>query len=229
MTRHSAWPATARDGRTVIWALRADAGRGRRGRAWVSPPRQPLRLADHAPRLPGGLAAQLGFVAASRSAALCGAVAAGLDGLSYKWPNDVLVNGCKIAGILLESEMTAVREAELSGRGGRHQPGGGAAGHRISRDLGGGGTLGSDPRHHAGSVLASFRVLGGALAQRGFRAGPGGVAGGCRITRRADSGPARGRHLVRPIVDIDEQGILLLDCAGECRRISAGEVFPAGR
>jgi hypothetical protein len=29
-------------------------------------------------------------------------------------------------------------------------------------------------------------------------------------------------------LDIDYEGNLLLDSAGECRRIAAGEVFPAG-
>jgi hypothetical protein len=28
-------------------------------------------------------------------------------------------------------------------------------------------------------------------------------------------------------LDIDEKGALLLDAAGECRHISAGEIFPA--
>jgi BirA family biotin operon repressor/biotin-[acetyl-CoA-carboxylase] ligase len=44
------------------------------------------------------------------------------------------------------------------------------------------------------------------------------------ITVRLETDTLFGRFL-----DLDEQGALLVDCAGECRRISAGEVMPANR
>lgn len=78
-------------------------GRGRRGRSWTT---QPGNLAASLllsvdTSLP--LAATLGFVAAL---ALRRALENATDGLAFllKWPNDILVNGRKLAGILLESE-----------------------------------------------------------------------------------------------------------------------------
>lgn len=85
-------------------ARRQRAGRGRGGRGWVSEPgnlHATLLIGDVAPRI----AAQLGFVA---GLALHEAVSAvtGLDAgrLRIKWPNDLLLDGAKLAGILLEAE-----------------------------------------------------------------------------------------------------------------------------
>jgi BirA family transcriptional regulator, biotin operon repressor / biotin---[acetyl-CoA-carboxylase] ligase len=85
-----------------LWIVAGEqtAGRGRRGRAWVS-----ARGNLHAsaflidPCLPA-LAPQLGFVAGvalARAATDVGAADAAL-----KWPNDLMVNGAKCAGILVE-------------------------------------------------------------------------------------------------------------------------------
>jgi BirA family biotin operon repressor/biotin-[acetyl-CoA-carboxylase] ligase len=91
---------------TVVWAREQTAGRGRLGHVWVSPPGNLYTSLILRPDCPPRHAAQLGFVAAL-------AVGNALDellprrvGLFYKWPNDILVDGRKIAGILLESEMT---------------------------------------------------------------------------------------------------------------------------
>lgn len=91
-----------------VW-LRADvqtAGRGRRGRSW-STARGNLALTYLAAfsRPPAELAL-LGFAAAL---AVADAVdhALGRQGALLKWPNDVLVVGRKVAGILLESGQVA--------------------------------------------------------------------------------------------------------------------------
>ena len=85
----------------VIWARRQTAGRGRRGREWVSPEGNFFAtLIVEAPdeRNMG----QLAFVAALGAAqALDGAVP--VPGLiKLKWPNDILLNGKKLGGILIE-------------------------------------------------------------------------------------------------------------------------------
>src|SRR5262249_9463323 len=51
-------------------------------------------------------AAQFGFVAALAVGDALAALLPRSVGLAYKWPNDVLVNGLRIAGILLESGTT---------------------------------------------------------------------------------------------------------------------------
>jgi BirA family biotin operon repressor/biotin-[acetyl-CoA-carboxylase] ligase len=94
---------------TVVVADSQAAGRGRRGRAWLDEPGASLlasivmrpRLAPA--RLPGlSLAAGVAVAEALTRAA----------GVTprLKWPNDVLVNGRKIAGILLESRFGAETE-----------------------------------------------------------------------------------------------------------------------
>ena len=88
---------------TVIWARQQRAGRGRRGRAWVSPPGNLYFSAVLRPACEARSVAQLSFVAAL---AVLDLVDGPLPGRGRcKWPNDVLVEGGKVAGILLESAL----------------------------------------------------------------------------------------------------------------------------
>jgi BirA family biotin operon repressor/biotin-[acetyl-CoA-carboxylase] ligase len=84
----------------VVVAETQTAGRGRRGRAWASPPRRNLYFsAILRPELPPARAPELTLVA---SLAVCDALRqAGVDA-GIKWPNDLLAGGKKIAGILTE-------------------------------------------------------------------------------------------------------------------------------
>jgi BirA family biotin operon repressor/biotin-[acetyl-CoA-carboxylase] ligase len=98
--------AGARHG-TVVIAKTQRAGRGREGRAWESPPgmglylsavvRPPLPLVDVPPMT---LAIGIGLCDAVRAA---GAMA------TLKWPNDLLVDGKKLAGVLVEAQSQGTR------------------------------------------------------------------------------------------------------------------------
>jgi BirA family biotin operon repressor/biotin-[acetyl-CoA-carboxylase] ligase len=96
-----------------IW-LRAHAqtaGRGRRGRRWVSE-RGNLFVTYYAHfAAPPGELARLSFAAALAVADL--AQSAGAGPISLKWPNDVLIDGAKCAGILLESGAAGSRLEDL--------------------------------------------------------------------------------------------------------------------
>jgi BirA family biotin operon repressor/biotin-[acetyl-CoA-carboxylase] ligase len=90
--------------RGPIW-LRADrqtAGRGRRGRAWESPAGNLAATLLIVPGKPASECAQLSFVTAIAVADAASGFAANAE-IKVKWPNDVLANGRKLAGILLES------------------------------------------------------------------------------------------------------------------------------
>jgi BirA family biotin operon repressor/biotin-[acetyl-CoA-carboxylase] ligase len=89
---------------TLVLAEEQLAGRGRQGRVWHSAPRRGLwfSLVLH-PDIPSQRAFQL---------TICGALAMAetvysrthLD-VRVKWPNDVLINGRKIAGVLTEAQL----------------------------------------------------------------------------------------------------------------------------
>lgn len=88
------------EGYTVM-AEAQSAGRGRMGRQWLSPRGQGVYLSVLLrPRWPAYEAPLIGMVTAL---AVRDAVeAVGVRGGQVKWPNDVLVAGRKIAGILVE-------------------------------------------------------------------------------------------------------------------------------
>jgi BirA family biotin operon repressor/biotin-[acetyl-CoA-carboxylase] ligase len=88
---------------TLVIAEQQTSGRGRMGRKWVSPPGKGVWMSlVLRPNLPLQFASQLTLLTA---VALCRALktlAAPLE-IGIKWPNDLLISGKKISGILLES------------------------------------------------------------------------------------------------------------------------------
>ncbi|WP_439155612.1 biotin--[acetyl-CoA-carboxylase] ligase [Yoonia sp.] len=94
--------AGALDRPTWIMAHSQTAGRGRRGRAWVAPKGNLNATLIFKPEATAAEAARRSFLAAN---ALYAALAIYVPAvkLSLKWPNDVLLSGGKVAGILLES------------------------------------------------------------------------------------------------------------------------------
>ena len=90
-------------GPTWICALEQTAARGRRGRAWVNPKGNfAATLVIPTSDAPDQRALR-SFVAALALFDALVAVSGRVDGLALKWPNDVLLTGGKVAGILLES------------------------------------------------------------------------------------------------------------------------------
>lgn len=80
---------------TLVTAGRQHAGRGRQGRTWSAPPGRALLMSlvlrEWPPLLPIAAAVAVADVAGAERA-----------GISIKWPNDVLLEGRKLAGVLAE-------------------------------------------------------------------------------------------------------------------------------
>jgi BirA family biotin operon repressor/biotin-[acetyl-CoA-carboxylase] ligase len=111
----------ARDGDAgQLWIVskKQESGRGRRGRAWETPEGNLAATLLVVLKDRFSQAATLGFVAGLALSEALDAVAPGktvrigMDGgegrntrFELKWPNDVLADGAKLAGILLESTM----------------------------------------------------------------------------------------------------------------------------
>jgi BirA family biotin operon repressor/biotin-[acetyl-CoA-carboxylase] ligase len=203
---------------TVVWAREQTGGRGRRGRSWASPVGNLYTSAITRPACPAARATELGFVAAL---AVADMVPAGRE-TRVKWPNDVLVEGGKVAGILPESAIDADGKAE----------------HVI---LGIGVNVGFAPKLAemrypgaclGGTVEAALERLTAALARRladwrhtGFeavrsewlaRAGPLGLEVDVKLGHELVQGRFAG---------MDPEGALLLDTAAGPRRIVAGELL----
>ncbi|MGB5558726.1 MAG: biotin--[acetyl-CoA-carboxylase] ligase [Paracoccaceae bacterium] len=86
-----------------ILALNQTAAHGRRGRAWINPPGNfAATYVMHPAESPDKIALR-SFVAALALHDALVAATGHLDGLALKWPNDVLLQGGKVAGILLET------------------------------------------------------------------------------------------------------------------------------
>lgn len=85
--------------RTVLVADHQTAGRGRLDRRWDAPPGSNLLVSllfRTTPDDPGELTRRVGLAAAHALDVL------GVAGAGLKWPNDVLLDGAKVAGILAQ-------------------------------------------------------------------------------------------------------------------------------
>jgi BirA family biotin operon repressor/biotin-[acetyl-CoA-carboxylase] ligase len=207
-----------------ITARAQTGGRGRRGRTWVSEPGNlfaTLLLTDPAPP---AQAPQLSFVAALAThdaiARLAPALAARL---AFKWPNDVLCGGAKLAGILIEAE--GVRPLIVAvgiGVNCRHHP----AGTEIAAtDL---AALGAPV-----TAESLFTVLSDAMMVRLREWGTGFGAIRTEWLRRAGAPgtPLRVRVGARDFTGrfetLDEAGRLVVRLPdGTAETVAAGEVFP---
>lgn len=215
---------------SVVWALQQTAGRGRRGRTWLSPPGNLYVSFVLQPDISAARAAQLGFVAAlAVGDTLAGVIAAGPPP-AFKWPNDVMVGDCKIAGILVEAE--AGEDGSLStlvvgiGINLASAP---AASATPATSVAALGRPAPTPDIMLEALAAHFdiwlrrwRSAGFAPVRSAWRSRA--YALGRPIRVRLDPAELRGRFR-----DIDAEGGLLLETADGVRHISAGDVFPALR
>lgn len=215
-------------GRGPLWitARTQTAGRGRRGRAWISEPGNlyaSLLLANPAPL---AQVAQCSFVAALAVHDAVGDVAPALAArLSLKWPNDVLCEGRKLSGILVEGQGREPLMVAIGiGINCRHHPDEAAY---PATDL---GVLGAPV-----APAELFAALSWRMAQRLVLWASGAGFADIRAAWLA-RGPAPGAGLrVRlaagevtgAFETIDPEGNLVLSEAGGMRRtIIAGDVFP---
>lgn len=106
---------------TVVVADAQTAGRGRLGRRWASPPGGLWFSVILRPRLPVDQTALVGFAA---GVAIARAImeTTGVR-VRLKWPNDVLVDGRKVAGLLLETGPLSGSDRENGPRGPAAAPG----------------------------------------------------------------------------------------------------------
>jgi BirA family biotin operon repressor/biotin-[acetyl-CoA-carboxylase] ligase len=106
-----------------VTAQRQTAGRGRRGNAWVSEPGNLYATLLLTESVPPGRAPELCFVAAlalhDAVTSLFPPLAGGgmKERVKVKWPNDLLIDGRKLSGILIEAESTGGRGAVAIGIG----------------------------------------------------------------------------------------------------------------
>lgn len=212
-------------GNLWIVAGRQVAGRGRRARAWVSEPGNlytSLLLIDPGE---GERVGQLPLVAALALAEAVDAMTGSYGLARLKWPNDLLVDGAKISGILLEATVLADgRRAVVCGFGLNlaHHPD--LPGYAAA-DLAGLGFSVAPER--------AFRALAESAAKQLARWSGEPFAGTLADWRRRAVGigaPIRvrleDRELTGVFAGLDSDGRLVLD-QGEGRHmtVSAGDVF----
>jgi BirA family biotin operon repressor/biotin-[acetyl-CoA-carboxylase] ligase len=213
---------------TVVVAEAQRSGRGRLGRAWFSPPGVNLYLTVVLrPARAPAVVPQLALVAGVAVADALRDVA-GVDA-RLKWPNDVLVGGRKVAGILTELEGEAERVGfvlvgigvNVNGAAAEFPPELRAT--ATSLRVACGRTV--DRALLAGRLLAAFEARYGRFLAGGFAAIRPAFEATAFLTGREVrvSGPdttAAGR-----VLGVDDDGALrLAGAGGEMLRIVAGEV-----
>jgi BirA family transcriptional regulator, biotin operon repressor / biotin---[acetyl-CoA-carboxylase] ligase len=215
---------------TLIWAKTQTAGRGRRGRSWVSVPGNLYLSLLLRPERPASTVAQLGFAAALAVGEALLPLLPEIADLAYKWPNDVLVAGRKISGILLESQAVAEGRVDWLVVGiGVNVASFPAESEHPATSLAAAGAAPVAPETLLEAVARAFHfwyerwlAAGFAPLRSAWLARARGLGQPIRV--RLPAGESDGRF-----AGLDEEGALLLDTGAGLRRITAGDVFPAAR
>jgi BirA family transcriptional regulator, biotin operon repressor / biotin---[acetyl-CoA-carboxylase] ligase len=224
--------AAAREGQPlgiVVSADRQSAGRGRQGRGWtddVSGPDGPGNLAvSVVVPLPGKHAALTPLItglAVAASYRQAGAAPA------LKWPNDVLLDGCKAAGILVERHTSVGSEVVVIGCGldldwrGVDREGATASWTSLAESLGAG--------VDRGAVLAALLIaldeeLTALAAATDTRPILDRYREECStIGREVNVVLPGGARLTGRAVDLDADGLLVVDTGRERVSVRAGDV-----
>jgi BirA family biotin operon repressor/biotin-[acetyl-CoA-carboxylase] ligase len=223
--------AGAADG-SVVWAKEQTVGRGRRRRTWFSPPGNLYFSVVVRPHVPVAAAAQIGFVTALAAAE---AVSLHLDdssAVACKWPNDVLIDGRKVAGILLESSMGGPSAPDWLVVG----VGVNIAWRPDDADILYPATtlaLAGGAAATPASVLEAFLVSFGRWRTTWERDGFAPIRTAWRRRAYGLGTPIDVRleaeTLSGVFADLDEEGALILRSDDGVRRVTAGDVFPAGQ
>jgi BirA family biotin operon repressor/biotin-[acetyl-CoA-carboxylase] ligase len=214
----------------LVWARAQTAGRGRRGRSFVSPPGNLYMSMLLRPDRAAAQAAQLGFAAALAVGEAALPLLPSAARLSYKWPNDVLIEGRKVSGILLESQAAAGGQLDWLVLGiGVNLVSYPENVESPAISLAAAGARDVTPEAMLETVAARFhfwcerwRDEGFAPLRAAWLARARGLGDDIRV--RLQGSETSGRF-----AGLDEEGALLLDEGRGQRRITAGDVFPAGR
>lgn len=187
---------------TVVWAHAQTAGRGRQGNDWVSIPGN-LFMTMIVPRDITGLP----FLVA---VALANVIPADVR---LKWPNDAILNGKKIAGILIETESGANWAVVGIGVNITHAPEG-----AVSLSEAGINTTARALMEKISAEISrlqgeDFSTIRAAWLKRAWKLGEEITA---RLPQEKIAGVFEG---------LDETGALLLRVGGALRTINSGEVF----
>ena len=208
---------------SVVWAREQSAGRGRYTRQWLSPPGNLYMSVVLRPGVPPARTAELGFVAALAVAETVEAFLPAGPPARLKWPNDVLVDGRKISGILLEGQFNGMEIAWVIAGIGINVSGApdNPAYPATSLAACGSRVVAQDALakllERLGAWLEIWQDSGFAPVRAGWmaRAARLGETVTVRIGTEPVSGSFRG---------IDLDGALLLETPQGTRRITAGEV-----
>jgi BirA family biotin operon repressor/biotin-[acetyl-CoA-carboxylase] ligase len=220
------WAQSGAPHRALVVSEWQSEGRGRRGRAWHG-------------ELGGALTfsllwrssrpvAELSGLSLAVGASLVGALRdLGLARAMVKWPNDILVDDAKLAGVLIEltGDMLGPSAAVIGV--GINVLGGEALTETVGQPV-------TDLRRHVGPLdrndllLALVSGLDGGLG-RFEREGFAGFRQAWQDCHAHQNRPVRvhtgqGEPILGRAVGVDEQGALLLDTGSGVRRFHAGEV-----
>jgi len=208
--------------------LRADtqhAGRGRRGRGWNSPPGNLYVSLLLRPDCAPAMGATVGFVAAIA----LGEVLRGLtpSPVLHKWPNDLLIGGAKMTGVLLEAGTQPAGKLDWLVLGmGVNIVSHPEAGLYPTTDLVASGGQPISPQELLQRFLTGFGPAYDTWCRSGFGAVRAAwlahAAGiGERVVARLEREEIAGRF-----ADLDPDGTLVMTLdGGRQRRIAAGDVF----